>query len=462
MADDSDSEGNTVELNESELLAHFQEVTGLEDEEECTAILERHAWVIEAAVQDTLNMAEGAEPVFDQPRPPSPPPPPPASELRFRQPQGQHQLPAVRPYISAPIAQRHLPTTWTEWLISWSMMPFRFVYSISHGLYHFITSLIFSQRPAIPRDPLIDVQNFIQQFEQSYGTQHIPFLPLPYREAIDGVRRNISHLLVYLHSDNHRDTGEFCRTVLCNEQLIQLVTRFDCQCWGVSVNSGEGAAVSYALRERSYPFLCLISPRNNRMSVIARIEGLITCEQLVSRLQQALSFSDIELVAARQEKRQREQAQLLREQQDKAYLDSLKADQEKEQKKQDEETLLQRQAEEEEEMKLAEIAKEQELAKEKDALLQSLPPEPPSSGSDVVRIMFKLPDGSRFERRFNKADKLKVVYDYVFSNQETSAQFSLLINYPRRLLEYDEEGGPRLEQLGLDNSCILYVQDHSD
>jgi len=61
-------------------------------------------------------------------------------------------------------------------------------------------------------------------------------------QAIDGVRRDIGHLLVYLHSDNHRDTGEFCQTVLCNEQLIQLLMRFDCQCWGVSVNSGEGVA----------------------------------------------------------------------------------------------------------------------------------------------------------------------------------------------------------------------------
>ena len=45
-----------------------------------------------------------------------------------------------------------------------------------------------------------------------------------------------------MHSDTHRDTAEFCQTVLCNEQLIQLVTRFNCQCWGVSINSAEGAA----------------------------------------------------------------------------------------------------------------------------------------------------------------------------------------------------------------------------
>ena len=49
-----------------------------------------------------------------------------------------------------------------------------------------------------------------------------------------------------------------------------------------------------------------------------------------------------------------------------------------------------------------------ELAKKRDALIRSLPPEPPAEATDVIRIMFKLPDGSRCERRFNKTDKLKV------------------------------------------------------
>lgn len=31
--------------------------------------------------------------------------------------------------------------------------------------------------------------------------------------------------------------------------------------------------VSYALRERYYPFLCLIAPRNNQMMVMIRVEG---------------------------------------------------------------------------------------------------------------------------------------------------------------------------------------------
>lgn len=49
---------------------------------------------LQAAVQDTLNMAEGVEPVFNQP-PPAPPPPL-ASQLRYRQPHPQHQVPSVR------------------------------------------------------------------------------------------------------------------------------------------------------------------------------------------------------------------------------------------------------------------------------------------------------------------------------------------------------------------------------
>jgi len=61
----------------------------------CFVIIKNSIYFIyqQAAVQDTLNMAEGVEPVFTQP---APPPPPPANELRYRRPHPQHQLPAVR------------------------------------------------------------------------------------------------------------------------------------------------------------------------------------------------------------------------------------------------------------------------------------------------------------------------------------------------------------------------------
>ena len=36
------------------------------------------------------------------------------------------------------------------------------------------------------------------------------------------------------------------------------------------------ALVSFSLRERSYPFLCLIAPRNHQMTVIIRVEGKVT------------------------------------------------------------------------------------------------------------------------------------------------------------------------------------------
>ena len=57
-----------------------------------------------------------------------------------------------------------------------------------------------------------------------------------------------------------------------------------------------------------------------------------------------------------------------------------------------------------------------------------------------------------------------MAYDYVFSRQEegSCSHFSLLTNYPRKLLECDEDGGPQLDELDLHNNCILYVQDQSD
>ena len=65
------------------------------------------------------------------------------------------------------------------------------------------------------------------------------------------------------------------REVLSSQQLVDFLASRQCLCWAVSVNSEEGARVSYTLRETTYPFLAfVIVLKGTRMTIIGRQEGM--------------------------------------------------------------------------------------------------------------------------------------------------------------------------------------------
>lgn len=88
------------------------------------------------------------------------------------------------------------------------------------------------------------------------------------------------------------------------------------------------------------------------MLIEFRIEGFLGPELLLERLRVTISDNEAFLVAARADREERSFNQALRQEQDQAYLESLRADQEKEEKKRRERLL--------EEERLREI-REQEL-----------------------------------------------------------------------------------------------------
>lgn len=120
--------------------------------------------------------------------------------------------------------------------------------------------------------------------------------------------------------------------------------------WGCSKNLPEGRKVFNALKARRCPFLGVIVLRNSRMNLVTRIEGPISAAELLLQLANIVSENEPELVAARHDREQRNQTQLIRQQQDQAYEESLKLDREKARKKQ-EQAEAERRAEELEKQK---------------------------------------------------------------------------------------------------------------
>jgi len=95
---------------------------------------------------------------------------------------------------------------------------------------------------------------------------------------------------------------------------------------------------------------------------VYRIEGETDPQIVIPRLHQGVADNEAFLVVARQDRLERSMTQTLRQQQDEAYLESLKADQEKEKRKQ-EDLEKQRQAEEDRQREIDEKIQRIEVSK---------------------------------------------------------------------------------------------------
>ena len=438
---------------QTEKLLQFQDLTGIEELQRCRETLQAHGWNIEAAVQDTFNEQEGAPTVYN-----NPPPPPPRPDDR---PVPVNVQPVNQRVILYPGRRPQGIFEWTYYLLT---MPIRFVWSTFFDIIKTFVSFLRPDPRRNVTDPVGDVVSFITEFNTKFGPNHPVMYQGTYSQALNDAKRELKFLLVYLHSEEHQNTEAFCREVLCNEEFVDFVNA-QMLFWACNTSKPEGYRVSQALRENAYPFLAVIVLRDNRMSMVARIEGRITgATELKERLEQVMSENESSLIAARADREERSFNQSLRQEQDAAYLESLRADQEKERKKREE---REKQEEAERQVKLEEEKKHQEfLEKEqrKSMLEREIPDEPVADHPNAIRILLRVPSGSRIERRFLRDQSLKHLHNYVFCHKDCPDDFQIMTNFPRKTLPCNpseaDADPPSFEEAGLGKSEMLFVHDN--
>lgn len=266
-------------------------------------------------------------------------------------------------------------------------------------------------------DPLTDVLNFIRDFTAKYPT-HPVFYQGTYAQALNDAKRELKFLLIYLHSESSSpqvqsgqeritETVNFCRNTLSNPEVIEYVNR-NMLLWACDVSSPEGYRVSHSINARSYPLLVIIGLRDNKLTVMGRSEGDCTPDELLNRMQRVVGDNERWLNAARHERLERSMTQTLRAQQDVAYEESLKADQEKERQRQ---KVREEQQQVEKEILAKQQAEDRRLElkeRVRNELVQQVPSEPADTDPNALDIVFKLPNGMRINRRFLKSDSLSV------------------------------------------------------
>ena len=383
---DSDSEEVLGELSphQMDLLVQLQDITGIEDLNVCRALLESKNWDLESVAREQLGMGGGGGN---------------DGEPQVSDSDGDDQDSSDLSGNVSPNHQVARPISWMVYIITF---PSRVITGGFNLVWSFVSSLlgIPSARPVRHgSDGRADVAEFIREYNQQYGDNHPPFNRGGYYQVLEEAKRDLRFLLVYLHSEGHQDTDVFCRNVLGSNEVMQQVEESNLLVWGCSVRKPEGYRVSQALRENTYPFLAMIVLRQHRMVVVGRQEGLVQSDTLVNWIRNTITEYEAFIVAARVERDERNLDRELRNQQEAEYQETLRRDQEREQMAREREEIERREEEERERLRREELDRKDQIVKMKIEMANEIPEEPSVDSVDAVRVVIKLPDGQRLERR---------------------------------------------------------------
>ena len=77
-------------------------------------------------------------------------------------------------------------------------------------------------------------------------------------------------------------------------------------------------------------------------------------------------------------------------------------------RKDEEQRALEEKEQEEKELVLLEERRLEEIERQKEEIRNNMPQEPDLTEEDIIKILLKLPNGTRLERRFMKSQSLQV------------------------------------------------------
>lgn len=313
-----------------------------------------------------------------------------------------------------------------------------------------------------------EAMDFVSVFEREYGSTRPNFVTEGFMDALQRSRNAYKLLFVYLHSPDHPDTPVFCERTLCSEVFSAFVNE-NFVAWGGSIRASEGFKMSNSLKASRYPFCAVVMPATNqRIALLQQAEGPKSPEEMLMILQRVLEESAPVLVAARIEAEERRNNVRLREEQDAAYRAALEADQARERQRKEEQERLEREAAEAERKRKEEEEAQQRAAREaaeKEAALARMREEKalslgaePEKGPNVTQVLVRFPTGERKERRFHSTTTIQSLYDYIdslgFLKVDT---YTLVSNFPRTVYG-SEKLSLSLKEAGLHPQASLFVE----
>ena len=278
-------------------------------------------------------------------------------------------------------------------------------------------------------------QDFIQKL-----VSHCPrvlglFSAHALKDVIHEAHRARKVLLIYVASQ--AVPISYTLEVLCNDRSLGLVAAHYLA-WAVERESPEGRTAERLLKAGRLPCFALVSVDNPaRPVVLSKAEGLLSAGQLAEFL--SAQFTPLRSSNPRQQELDNERQ--LRTLQD---LELKAAEKMLEERKKAEET-----------QKL-EAKKQLELRDaNKKAKIQAVGEEP--DGPDVVLVSFRMQNGCKVERRFDRRRSVQVLYDFLETQDVSGVE--VLFGFPAVILN---DKNVSLEEAGLYPRALVIVRKVED
>ncbi|KKA26360.1 hypothetical protein TD95_003839 [Thielaviopsis punctulata] len=306
--------------------------------------------------------------------------------------------------------------------------------AVTEGLAAGIRSVT-GRRMLLPRDT---AARFKREFEEEYG-QQLPFFEGGAAQALDTAKSDLKFLLMVLVSPEHDDTDSFVRDTLLAPEVVEFLNNpsNNIILWGGNVLDSEAYQVSLEYNCTKFPFSVLVclTPKegSTRMGIIKRLAGPMSATRYLRELKAGIDKYTADLASVRSERRAREAARTIREEQDSAYERSLAVDRERARQRREAERLR---AEAEQQAAL-EASRAAELEAKKQLWRRwrasTVEAEPAANDGDVVRLAIKMPEQSgmgRIVRRFRGSATVEDLYAFVECSDlvgaEAEQDFSVL------------------------------------
>ena len=314
------------------------------------------------------------------------------------------------------------------------------------------------RRPLNPKD---NAARFIREFGEEYGEHRLPFLENGYAQAYDLAKKDLKFLLVVLLSPEHDDTETFVRETLLSQEVESFVNNPENNVvlWAGNVQDSEAYQLAGGLSCTKFPFAALIvhTPQESTtaMSTVARVVGLTSPSEFVSKLRSAINQHSPPLERTRAQRREQEATRNLRQQQETAYERSLAQDRERMRLRKEAEATKQME-EQEAQAKAKQVETvAQQLQEWKKWRASTISVEPDLDVKNVTRLSIRMPSGDRIVRRFVPEATIEDVYAFVecydiLENDTTATEppagythdykFKLVSPMPRAIYDVEADG----------------------
>ena len=294
-------------------------------------------------------------------------------------------------------------------------------------------------------DETMGTLHFAEEFEKRYGAAHPEFFTGKFKDAVKESclkpARERKLLAVYLHHDNSVLTNVFCTQLLGFETILQVLSaNFIVWGWDITYESNKqrfllsvkqtlGSVAALAMKNidvDTLPVLVIIMRTRSNTEIFTTVHGNVGVNELLTNLIHAVDVFQEQRrtdIGVEEERQAREK---VKQEQDRAYQESLAADRAKEYAKYMQEELEKKKQEQEENEKARKEAHRQ-------AVESSLPPEPQQgAGVGVLKVKVRLPAGKFLERRFQPDTPLQTLLNFLIVEGYPTEEYKLLSSWPRR------------------------------